>query len=980
MDTPLYVKSNYTLLSSMLKTTDIIDYAIKHKLTSTVITDTNMYATMEFIKKAQANNLKPVIGLELTLNDNKFVIYAKNYNGYKTLIKLSTIMNERKLIIADLEEYHHDVICILTYSAKSLYKDFSKIYEDLYLGYTNISEKKEVRTFNSNIVFFKEALYKNKEDYKLLDFLYRIRDGKTVKDEINYDILNKELNSEVLDDANNKKIIEACNLIFPKSDLLLPIYSCPNNLDSFTYLLELSKTGLNKRLNKNVTKEYQERLLSELEVIKTMGFANYFLIVYDYIKYAKQNKILVGPGRGSAAGSLVSYSLGITDIDPIKYDLLFERFLNKERATMPDIDTDFPFDKRDEVINYVVNKYGKKQVAGIITFGTMGAKQVLRDVGRVLDIPLYKIDNLTKNLPNMTKEDLTYFYKENINFKMLIETDYQLQKLYKLAINFESFPRHTSIHAAGIVMCQKPIDEIVALDVNDAMYVTSCSMEYLEDLGLLKMDFLGLKNLTIINNIIEDIKTNRNIDINFSSIPLDDFKTLDLFANADTTGIFQFESSGMRNFLRKLRPHSFEDIFAAIALFRPGPANNIDSYIRRAHNLEKITYPDSSLEQCLKNTYGIIIYQEQIMQVARTFAGYTLAEADLLRRAMSKKKYELLKNEEKKFIQKSMANNHSLEKSKEIFELVLKFAGYGFNRSHSVAYSLIAYKMAYLKVRYEIEFFANLLTNVIGSSIKTDEYIKEAKQKGVKILKPDITISTDKYLIYNNTIYFPFSNIKLIGTVATKSIIKARINTNFIDIYDAFSKLYIEGITIKTFESLIYVDAFAKFSYNKKTLINNLDNLINYATLTKDLDPSLVIKPVIEEYEEYDQGFLLEKEKELLGFYLTYHPTTIYKNNNKDVIFINECKNNFNKVVKVLVFVEKFRVIETKNHEAMAFLTGSDETMSISFTLFPKTYNMYKDIIKKDILLVEGRVEKRFNEYQIVVNKITKLNERINNE
>lgn len=669
----------------------------------------------------------------------------------------------------------------------------------------------------------------------------------------------------------------------------------------------------------------------------------------------------------------MAYALGITEIDPLEYDLLFERFLNPERHGMPDIDTDFPDEKRDQVIEYVTNKYGKKHVSGIVTFGTLSSKQVLRDLARIFNIPGYKIDSLTKLIPNMSKDKLKDIYQKNTNFKMMIDGDVTLKNLFVSALKLEGFPRHISSHAAGILMCSKELDEVIPLTVNDSMYLSGYSMEYLEELGLLKMDFLGLKNLSIIENIISDIKKIYGVDINFNKIALNDDRVLSVFREADTVGIFQFESSGMKNFLKRLRPTTFEDIFAAIALFRPGPAVNIDTYIRRKHGLEKVTYLDPTLEPILKNTYGIFIYQEQIMQAANKYAGYTLGEADILRRAMSKKKLELLKTEETKFLEKSAKLNRNKEVSKKIYDLILNFAGYGFNRSHSVAYSLIAYKMAYFKVYYQHIFYSNLLTNVIGSEVKTKEYILEARSKGIEIELPDINISTDKYIVLDKKIYYPFTNIKSVGLVAALKIIKSR-NECFQDIYDVFSKLIINGVGRSTLESLIFSLAFRTFNYNRQTLIYNLDELINYGELTKDLDPSLVMKPEIEIRDEYDSDFLLQKEKEIFGFYLTNHPSTKYKYGRRDYVNLKDVANYFDKNINTVVLVERVKVIKTKNGDNMAFLTCSDEDGSISYTCFPKVYNLYNNITRGDVILVFGKVEKRLNELQIIVSKITKLN------
>ena len=647
---------------------------------------------------------------------------------------------------------------------------------------------------------------------------------------------------------------------------------------------------------------------------------------------------------------------------------------------MPDIDTDFPDNKRDLVIEYVQKKYGEKRVSGIITFGTMAAKQVLRDVSRVLNIPLYKVDGLCKFIPAMSKEKLSNIYKNNPSFKARIDSDTILSNMFNIAIKLEGFPRHTSSHAAGIIMSRVDLDEVIPLVKADNMYLTSYSMEYLEELGLLKMDFLVLKNLTLIDNIITDIKEIHGIDIDFTKIPLDDKETLQMFETANTCGIFQFESVGMRNFLRKLNPNTFEDIFAAIALYRPGAAVNIDSYIRRKKGEEKVEYLDPSLKEITKNTYGILVYQEQIMQLANIYANYSLGEADILRRAMSKKKVDLLKAEEDKFIKKIMENNHPYNQAKKLFDLVLNFAGYGFNKSHSVVYSIIAYKMAYLKCHYKTIFFANLLSNVIGSESKTSEYIIEAKANKIDVEKPTISNSESRYVVKDNKIIYPISNIKSIGVVVSEQIDNAKKDGPFQDIYDCFSRLYISGVGKKTLEVLINADVFKEFNYNRATLIYNLDSLFNYAELTKDIDPSLVMKPEIEIQKEYSNAYLLEKEKEVFGFYLSSHPTTMYKKDNPYCIPLNAIENYFNKKVDTLVLVEKIKVITTKKGDKMAFLTGSDETGSCEFTLFPKVFNNFQELEKGNLIKIRGNVEKRLNEIQIVVERIKYLQGAENEE
>ena len=979
MFTSLYVKTNYSLLSSLVSIDNLILYAVEHKLSALAICDDNMTSTKIFYDKCIKNNIKPIIGLDLKYNNSNILMYAKNFIGYQSLIKLSTISSERDITITDLETYNNDVVVVLPYKDFALYNELTRLYNNLYIGVLNKIEEKESYKVTKNVVFINKVLYLNKEHEKYLKYLFMIRDSKTIADDVtfkdnyNYMLLSDAISLVSNETLNNTNVIaDMCNLELSKRDDLLPVYD--TNIDSDQYIVKLSVAGLNKRLGGNVSDVYKKRLIYELDVIKRMGFSNYFLVVYDFIKYAKKNNILVGPGRGSAAGSLVAYSLGITEIDPIKYDLLFERFLNPERVSMPDIDTDFPDIYRNNIIEYVRNKYGEKRVSGIITFGTMAAKLVLRDVGRVLNIPPKTIDTLCKKIPTVTKDKLKDFYDRDENFRNIINSSDKLMLLYEISTLIEGFPRHISTHAAGVVMSRIDLDRIIPLVRNNDMYISGYTMEYLEELGLLKMDFLGIKNLTTIMNIIADIESSLGIKINFSDIPLDDPDALKLFETADTCGIFQFESEGMKNFLRKLRPNTIYDIFAAIALFRPGPAVNIDSYIRRKHGLEQVTYLDPCLEGILSSTYGIIIYQEQIMQIANVMAGFSYGEADILRRAMSKKKLDLLKGEEIRFIEGSVTSGHKEEDAKRVFDLILNFANYGFNKSHSVSYAIVAYKMAYLKAKYPKFFFSNLLSSVIGSEVKTIEYINEARKLGINVILPDINRSTNKYEVVDNGILFPLSNIKNVGIVTCKDIINSR-GDGFSDIYDCFSKILSRNVNKSTLEALIDVSCFDSFGYNKKTLYYNLDNLINYATLTKDLDPDLVIKPDIEIMDEFSKGELLSNEKASLGFYLSSHPTTIYKSRTSNVVNLADIKNYFGKRVELLVMIDKVRVVNTKNNDRMAFYLASDDTAQTDLTLFSKAYEKYKDIDKGEIVLVKGEVQRRFDKYQIIVNEIKRIND-----
>ena len=631
---------------------------------------------------------------------------------------------------------------------------------------------------------------------------------------------------------------------------------------------------------------------------------------------------------------------------------------------MPDIDVDFEDTKREEVIKYCIDKYGEKKVALIVTFGTLAAKQAIKDVARTLDIDLQKTDNFTKLI------DSRLSLKENYQFskvKRYLEMNPEFKTVYKIALKFEGLKRHTSLHAAGIVMSKYNLDENIPLDKNHGVYATEYDKDYLEELGLLKMDFLGLKNLSLIANILDEIKT-----IEFDTIKEDDEKALEIFKNVNTTGIFQFESEGMKKFLHKFRPETFEDIVSALALFRPGPMKNIDSYIRRKRGLEKIDYLHENLKPILKPTYGIIVYQEQIMQIANIMAGYSMAEADLLRRAMSKKSEAILLKEKDKFIKGSIKNGYDESLAHKIYDLIFKFADYGFNRSHSVAYAMISYRMAYLKAHYPLVFMKNLLSSAINSEIKTKEYIYECTKNGITIAKPNINISDMMYIKVDNKIVFPLTNIKNVGVNAAKAIIEERKNGKFKDIFDFICRCYKGPVNSKTIENLIYAGAFDSFGYTKKTLIQNLDIIINYSEIGSYITDD-TFKPELEEFKEFSKRELMQKEEEIFGFYLTAHPVTEYKKNNPNVIEAKDIGNYFDKTVEVIVSVDRIKRLTTKKNEQMMFITGSDELSQIDIVVFPRVYEISPEIEIGDILDIKGKIEKRYDQYQIITNKIIKL-------
>ncbi len=970
----LQVKTSYSILQSLNKIENLIKKASTLGYKSLAITDINMFGVPAFYQECIKYNIKPIIGLELNINNNIILLYAINNEGYKNLIKLSTLKSERDITIEDLVNYKDNILLIMPYN--NYIEEIFNIYKLKFIGYTTIEERDKI---TGPKILINNVSYLEKEDYKYLDYLYMIKEQKQIGEYVMNNHIGNHLltNEEVLslsteeDIFLTKQISNVCNVEISYTKDLLPIYD--KEKDAYEYLMYLSMKGLKRRLNNNVSKIYLKRLEYELSIIKEMNFCNYFLIVWDYVKYAKNNNILVGPGRGSAAGSLVSYVLGITDIDPIKYNLLFERFLNPERITMPDIDVDFDSEKRGQVIDYVINKYGEKKVAGIITFDTLAAKQVVRDVSRVLGLSLSDVDEICSLL---TKKTLKESYNDSIKLRRFIDNSYNLKKLFDISYHLEGLPRNIGIHASGIVMSRIDLDKTIPLyKTSKGNYVTAYSMNYLEPLGLLKMDFLGISNLTLINEVITNIKKDRNLNITLSNIPIEDKKTLEIFKKGNTDGIFQFESLGMKRFLEKLQPESFNDIVAALALYRPGAMNYIDNYIRRKEGLEKVIYPHDDLIEILKPTYGIIIYQEQILEIAKVLAGYSLGEADILRRAISKKKESLLLEEKPKFISSSINNGYSKEVATQIYDLILKFANYGFNKSHSVGYATVAFKMAFLKTYFFKYFETSILNNVIGNENKTKIYISELKKNNIKILPPDINLSTDKYLITNNGILCPLSIIKNVGTSVSNEIIKERNKRPFTSFIDFVSRLYSLGINKKVLTSLITSGVFNNLDYNENTLINNLDIIINYAELNKDSGMINITPPELIPYDDITNEESIINQKQSFGFYLSNHPTNIYKSN--DDIITTNIEYYFDKYIKSVLLIDHIKEITTKNNDIMAFITASDEFGQISLTLFPKTYKQYQKLLSKNsIIRVFGKVEKRFDKYQILVTSLKILNQK----
>ena len=946
MYTPLKVTTEYSLLNSLIKIDDLITFLLDKNICACGVVDNNLSYVYEFYLKCKKNNIKPIIGLEVILDNKKIYLYAKNYDGYKNLLKINTAVENNKLNIDLLNAYSNNILVMLPYSSKDLFNELS-FFENIYITYSNSNELINAKVITNNTVFINDIKVLKESDLKYLNILDKLSGRDEIKYSNNYYIKKNELINE--EEINN--IVSLIDLELPFNNRYIPKYRI--DIDSYKFLSNLAIKGLNKRLNNNVSDKYIKRLNYELDVIKRMNFVDYFLIVYDYVLYAKKNNILVGPARGSAAGSLVSYSIGITDIDPIKYDLMFERFLNPKRISMPDIDIDFDATKRDLVIDYVKNKYGNYNVALGLTYNTYKTKLVLRDIARILNIDSALLDNFLKVIDGNKNLKANLFDKR---VKSYLNNYKELKELYNISIKLENLKKNRSIHAAGVVISSIELDKIIPIFIDNDKIITGVTMDYLESIGLLKMDFLALKNLTTIANIMKKIN---NIDL--KNINLEDKKVFSLFNKIDVDGIFQFETPVMKKFLNTFKIDSFDDLVVALALVRPGPKEYTDTYIRRKKGLDKVTYLHPDLESILKSTYGIILYQEQIMAILTKIAGFSLSEADIIRRAISKKNEKIIKEEKNKFIDSSIKNGYKSDIAEAIYNQIVKFASYGFNKSHSVAYATISYQMAYLKTYYPLYF----LLEQIDSTNNIKDYLSVIKKNNINIIKPSVIFDNNNIVIKDNNLYLPLNIIKGISAELTNKIIELN-KYNMNDFIDFISLSY-NFIDKDTYELLIKAGALDCFKLNQQTMINNLDNIINYATISGGLN-NLIEKPELVEYFEYSKDTLRKNEIDLYGFYITNHPSSKYNNYLK----LDSLKNNCFKKVKCAVIIDNIKIIKTKNGEEMAFLKCSDEVASASFTVFPNRFNLVKNIEKNGFYIIEGEVSKRFDKYQIIVNNIFK--------
>ena len=826
---PLNIKTEYDLLNSLIKIDELISFAKDNNIPAIGITDSNMFGAYDFIKKCDLNDIKPILGIEY----EDIIVYAKNYDGYVSLCKIVSKRNIDSITIKNIKEYDENIIVkikFLNIFSSFKYKD---LFTYVYIKYSDEQERLNASILTDNIVYLDLIRYFKKSDKEYLKYIKLIELGKTIDDDI-------ELDDTYFKEINNKDFIEdtykfasLVNIKFKDVTYHIPIYK-PN---SKAFLRALAKKGLEKRLNGNVTDEYKERLIYELSVIEKMNFVDYFLIVYDFILFAKKNGIYVGPGRGSGAGSLVNYALGIINIDPLKYDLLFERFLNPDRITMPDIDVDFDALRREEILDYVTDKYGVDNTARIISFNTFAPKQAIRDISKVLNYEQTIIERLTKTIK--TEKNFIEL-KENNDFMNIVKRSKSIKDLVNICHKICGLKKNTSITAAGVVISDIRLDELMPLYKNNNKVLTGYSLDFIESLGLLKMDFLSLTNLTTLSSIINDIKKD-GIDFDINNIDLNDKNTLDLFKNVYTTGIFQFESMGMKNFLKTFKVDSFNALIDSLALFRPGPRDQIPEYIARK-NGKKFTYELDALEPILKSTYGVVIYQEQVLNILRTIGGYSYSEADVIRRAMSKKKLSVIENEKEKFINGVLKHGGNEKIAYELYDTIVKFSGYGFNKPHSVVYSLIAFQMAYLKINYTKYFMRNIL-NMNKSSESLKEYINESKILGIDFDNISINESSHEFIIKDNKLVFPFTIIKSIAYIVSEEIEKEREKGKFSSFYDFMIRCYGKTVNKKIAISLIECGAFDEFNINKKQMVLNIDEVLNYVSLCKDLNMTLDTTP-----------------------------------------------------------------------------------------------------------------------------------------
>ena len=932
---PLKITTEYSLLKSLIKLPDLISFLNENNIKECAICDENLNGFMDFYLKCKENNIKPIIGLDTVYESMHIYVYAKNYLGYQELLKIDYLKDNMNLSYLE----NPNLLVIIPFKSIDIYEKL-KYKDNVYIGFCNDIEKNNALLISDKIVYVDNVRCLYKKDIPYLKYLKMLNDNFVYNDNAYYKTSSFE------DIQTTYEFSKQINLEIPFDKKYIPKYN--NSDNNYEYLKKLCILGLNKRFNGKVSNKYKERILYELDVINKMGFVDYFLIVYDYVLYAKKNDIFVGPGRGSAAGSLVSYSLGITNIDPIKYDLLFERFLNINRKKMPDIDIDFESDKRINMIEYVKNKYGFDKVAVGLTFNNYKAKLILRDLAKLLKVDSNVFDKFIKNINSSLSLKENY---QNEKVKKYIEMYSELKNLYDISYHLEGLKKNTSTHAAGVIISSEKLGKIIPISNEDGTLKTGIEMPYLEKMGLLKMDFLALEKLNIISKVSKKIK-----NFNINNIPLDDKKTLKIFYDADTDDIFQFESSYAKSVLDKLKITSFNELTVSLALVRPGANKQIDEYLK---NKKEGINLAGDLTDILGSTYGTIIYQEQVMKIFEKVGGYSLFEADDIRVAISKKKEDIINAQHDKFVSGGIKNGYSKEFVEKLFNKIKEFGGYGFNKSHSVAYALVSYQMAYLKANYPKEFMFYLLENNKDIS-KCEKILSSLKNSGYKLLKPNINYSIDKYAEKNGYILLPLNIIRGLNDDIISKIIRVREN-GFNDIFDFFVKTN-SFLNKETYLILIKSGALDIFKINKQTMIKNIDVILNYASIYSDG----LGKPILTKYPEYDDTTLREFEILSYGMYITNHPCSKYK----DVIKVENIKNYLFKNVNMVLLIKSIRNIKDKKGGEMAFLECEDETGKVNLTMFSSLYAKNNDLKVNELIRVNVKVSKRFDKLNVLVNNI----------
>ena len=969
------------------------------------------------------------------------------FNRRRNKIKYEELMNYSEDLFVLSGGIHSEVIKgLLEYKYSEVRKIIKKFKDDFkdnfYLEILSIKRLENIRKImkelvedlNINYIFSNDVYYPNNGDAILQKIMTSIKEGNKLETEhqdILYDDLYLKSYNQMKDSfinfdeefyqkgiENIYKIVNKCNVDFEFDQFKFPKYDLPEGITEKEYLRKLVYEGLSKKyLNETVEinssekeKELKENLKNknlsnivermeyELNIINSMGYNGYFIIVWDFIKFAKENGVYVGPGRGSAAGSLVSYALNITEIDPIKYNLIFERFLNPERISMPDIDIDFDQEQREIVIDYVLNKYGKEHVAHIITFGTLKARAAIRDVGRVLNVDLRKVDKTAKLIPfNM---DLTVALEDIESLKSLYNEDEEIKKILDYSLKIEGRVRHASVHAAGLVISKEELDDEIPLysDGKTPMVSTQYQMKELEELGILKIDFLGLKNLTVLRKTVENIEKTKNEKISLEKIPLEDKKTYKLMTSGDTLGVFQCESFGIRQLMKKMKIEKFDDVTALLALYRPGPLRSgmVDDFIASKNTKAEIKYPDNSLKEILEETYGVILYQEQVMKIANEMADYSLGEADELRRAIGKKIPEIIEQNREKFIKKAVDKGTNEKKAYEIYNLVDKFGGYGFNKSHSAAYALIAYWTAYFKANYTTEFFSAVMSTEMYNIDRLSVFINEAREKGIEILVPDVNLSSYEFSVENNGIRFGMTAIKGIGINFVTEIIEER-KTPFMTYEDFVYRMKQKGLNKKHLESLILSGSLDNIPGNRKEKFSSLDKVMDWSQKKYEAEEDLQMilfggksqrigDFYLEKQEEYSQSILLKNEKEYLGIYVSNHPLNAKKKlieimDYTKITELGDWRNRnkigrFNKIRLIGIIKNVNKIVTKMSGEPMAKFELEDFTGSIEIICFPKDFIKFGyKIYEEEIVIIEGHVNQEGNKYHLVLNNINSVDE-----